>query len=654
MNMNKYKSLILIGLFAVGFSSCQTEDLQKDIDALKERVEDFEMQVQRLNDEMNIIRVLLDGNKTISSYTQNGDKYTLTLSNGETIELTQGQDGKNYPSISIGSNRNWFINGNDTGNKAEAEDGKETEVTPQFKIENDTWRVSYDGGKTYEDLKVPAIGEPEGKSPIDDFKPNDDGSEFTFTINGKPYVIPVVKGLICEILNEQESYVVERGNSIGIKVKVAKGDLVRAIVPAEWKATVSNYTDLTDEQELIITVTAPNISSKCVLSVEVTSGVNTASDEVTLRTATTSYYDDYMAGLDIQIGNVTINKFTHGEANLVESGTISTDGVYFVKTGATGITLKAGGYGKLIVIGEQNGQYSDVGLGGTISVGSINDKFGVAFKGIKFGSAASRVFSLSSEVEVKNLIIDNCDFTLNNEINMSYLYDSQWKSSLDNLYMISSRVGIGTNKETTNDKGAVTVSPVELWNCRAGKFSNVEIKNNIIYCNVENTASILTIVLSGKDTNTEKPTGEVVFDNLKIENNTFVNVLGNNGGTNSGMARTSMTPKCTMKNNLFWYVNERTGTVNGGWELRSHLMQTATYFSTANMGNNVVYSGVADATKLIWGYFRTEPSNNIEAGFKNNITLETVNPFTDGTVTNEGKFTYTEEFKAKGIGADIQ
>ena len=48
--MNRYKSLILIGLFAVGFTACKTDDLEKDIDALKERVESYEMQVQKLKD----------------------------------------------------------------------------------------------------------------------------------------------------------------------------------------------------------------------------------------------------------------------------------------------------------------------------------------------------------------------------------------------------------------------------------------------------------------------------------------------------------------------------------------------------------------------------------------------------------------------------
>ena len=86
--MKYYKSFILFSLFALAFVSCNTDDLERDIDALKDRVTNVEAQVQQLNDEMNIIRVLLDGNKTITDYSINGDTYTLTLSNGETLTLT--------------------------------------------------------------------------------------------------------------------------------------------------------------------------------------------------------------------------------------------------------------------------------------------------------------------------------------------------------------------------------------------------------------------------------------------------------------------------------------------------------------------------------------------------------------------------------------
>ena len=70
--MRYYKSFILFSLLALVFVACDTDDLEKDIDALKDRVASVEAQVQRLNDEMNILRVALDGNKTITDYSIDG------------------------------------------------------------------------------------------------------------------------------------------------------------------------------------------------------------------------------------------------------------------------------------------------------------------------------------------------------------------------------------------------------------------------------------------------------------------------------------------------------------------------------------------------------------------------------------------------------
>ena len=132
--MKYYKSFILFSLFALAFVSCNTDDLERDIDALKDRVTNVEAQVQQLNDEMNIIRVLLDGNKTITDYSINGDTYTLTLSNGETLTLTPGVTGGNYPSIEIGANGNWFIGGTDTGCVLKRRMGKMLPLLPNLRL----------------------------------------------------------------------------------------------------------------------------------------------------------------------------------------------------------------------------------------------------------------------------------------------------------------------------------------------------------------------------------------------------------------------------------------------------------------------------------------------------------------------------------------
>ena len=52
--------------------SC-TDQLRQDVDALRDRVEDISLRIQQLNDNLNIVRVALDWNFSISSYTEQED-----------------------------------------------------------------------------------------------------------------------------------------------------------------------------------------------------------------------------------------------------------------------------------------------------------------------------------------------------------------------------------------------------------------------------------------------------------------------------------------------------------------------------------------------------------------------------------------------------
>lgn len=79
MKIYKY---IGVALMVLSLGACKTDDLERDIDALKDRVTAMEAKVDRLNESMNMIRVALDGNKTIQCYTENEDgSYTLTKYN---------------------------------------------------------------------------------------------------------------------------------------------------------------------------------------------------------------------------------------------------------------------------------------------------------------------------------------------------------------------------------------------------------------------------------------------------------------------------------------------------------------------------------------------------------------------------------------------
>lgn len=643
--MKLYKSL-LFGLLMCGFAACDTTDLERDINSLKDRVEDYEAQVQKLNDDMNIIRVLLDGNKTITSYSFDGTNYTLTLSNGETLTLTQGVVGANYPSITIDEESgNWIIAGKDSGVKAEAEDGKDAPYTPQFKIENGNWWVSYDGKNTWENLSVVATGTPSDKKSLIAAVDTTDPNFIKITLEGeqKPRVIPVIRDLVCEItepeLADGEMWYIGDDATLKVKVNIQPGDIIRPVVPADWKAKMSDYSTLAGEQILDVTVTPPDYASKCVVTIEVNRGANTITDEIVARTQTTSYYADYMAGLDIKIGDLVINRFgEYKDAILLKNGgSISKSGVYFVEKGAT-VTWTGGGSDKLVIIGDDtesyvNLQYSGAksfSLGGASSVGFICKGVKLSFPNL----TANYVWGLADGV-MNNLVFDNCEVEIPKGKSLTF-FNSQ-KGSIEKILIISSKVSL-----ENRDRQVASINNV--LNCKLGTYGDILIRNSVFYNRVKDYSALPCILTSG--------TG-IQFRSLTFENNTLINICGNHGGTSSGLIKYTMTENDKMRNNLYWYDNDVLGqssTTATDIEKKSHLMSTANYFKTVNFENNLVFH--LNETQLSWMYFRTVPKNNVEDGFSNELIFETENPFSSVT-PEKGLFIYTNDFKKKGIGASL-
>lgn len=643
--MKLYKSLLL-GLLMCGFAACDTTDLERDINSLKDRVEDYEAQVQKLNDDMNIIRVLLDGNKTITSYSFDGTNYTLTLSNGETLTLTQGVVGANYPSITIDEESgNWIIAGKDSGVKAEAEDGKDAPYTPQFKIENENWWVSYDGKNTWENLGVVATGTPSDKKSLIAAVDTTDPNFIKITLEGEqePRVIPVIRDLVCEItepeLADGEMWYIGDGATLKVKVNIQPGDIIRPVVPADWKAEMSDYSTLSGEQILDVTVTPLAAASKCVVTIEVNRGANTITDEIVARTQTTSYYADYMAGLDIKIGDLVINRFgEYKDAILLQNGgSISKSGVYFVEKGAT-VTWTGGGSDKLVIIGDDtesyvNLQYSGAksfSLGGASSVGFICKGVKLSFPNL----TANYVWGLADGV-MNNLVFDNCEVEIPKGKSLTF-FNSQ-KGSIEKILIISSKVSL-----ENRDRQVASINNV--LNCKLGTYGDILIRNSVFYNRVKDYSALPCILTSG--------TG-IQFRSLTFENNTLINICGNHGGTSSGLIKYTMTENDKMRNNLYWYDNDVLGqssTTATDIEKKSHLMSTANYFKTVNFENNLVFH--LNETQLSWMYFRTVPKNNVEDGFSNELIFETENPFSSVT-PEKGLFIYTNDFKKKGIGASL-
>lgn len=623
--MKLYKSL-LFGLLVCGMAACDTTDLERDINSLKDRVEDYEAQVQKLNDDMNIIRVLLDGNKTITSYSFDGANYTLTLSNGETLTLTQGVVGANYPSITIGENGNWVIAGTDSGVRAEAKDGEDAPYTPQFKIENENWCVSLDGGTTWENLGVKATGTASGTSPISGVAASDNSITITLS-DGTPYTIPVVKDLVCEItdpaLADGEMWYIgcRATEKLKVKVNIQAGDIIRPVVPADWTANIvtPNYTSLSGEQTLEVEVTAPATASKCVVTMEVNRGANTVTDEIVARTKTTSYYADFMAGMDIQVGSVTLNKYMFEESEIhapsESETTLTAAGIYFLNSEAT-VSLSANltNVNKLVVIGNTPSasleQMPTIKYTGNfyMSLGGNTGGLGLLLKNVKIDASSSTTYSFNigsafvdANTYFENLVFDRCNILFSSGNSFVYVNNSAKKMPIQNIEICNTLL----SSESAGQKYVFSFSNHEYEG-----FKNFTVENSVFYCRTENAAITNFSLMQCAN---EKGIG---FENIKVKNNTFVNVIPANQLVKVKMFNVDFS------NNLLWRNTDKGGYLLYGIK--------GSVFGTASFADNMYYN--ADAGTVSFNLFNTD--GVVPDNVTNSLQKLSSDPFETLNVTN--------------------
>ena len=387
MKIYKY---IGVALMVLALGACKTDDLERDIDALKDRVTAMEAKVDRLNESMNMIRVALDGNKTIQSYTENEDgSYTLTLSDGNTITLTQGKIGTidEYQEVSISSNGNWVIGGVETKHHAVAADG-EPGVTPQFRLAMESegkyyWEVSYDGELTWEEVKnqqgtrvyASASGSSSVAGPIASAAPNATGDKFEITLTGRDtkYEIPIVSGLACAITDPNPEYM-ENGywivpTNTGATTSIdLKGEAVLISAPEGWTVTAS----IDNSNPTTLSVTPPNQDGvEGIITLQVNKGVYWAIDQIKVRSkkVITSWYQEFLAGAEIVVNDVTIKKGSADDKVLInekevdlkvslisdDNAEIAEDGLYFIGAGLN-VTYKNSQNKNKVLINDANQQ----------------------------------------------------------------------------------------------------------------------------------------------------------------------------------------------------------------------------------------------------------------------------------------------------------
>lgn len=209
--------LILLGVCSMLtiMQSCQkTDDLESDINDLKDRVTALESAIEGLNTSFASLQALMQKNKVIIGVTptKDGKGYSLELSDGTTIEVMESEEVKaSIPEFSVDAEGYWvyktasdtkfqYMPGPNGEEKVSAipRDGDDKPiVNPQLSVSSDGyWQVSYDNGKTYTSLGTKAEGGETGGSSIFSKVEYDEAKrEFTFTLAGtdpeQSYTFPV-------------------------------------------------------------------------------------------------------------------------------------------------------------------------------------------------------------------------------------------------------------------------------------------------------------------------------------------------------------------------------------------------------------------------------------------------------------------------------
>ena len=666
--MNYFKSIMLTAFALFALAACDTDDLRDDVDNLKGRVESLEAQINLLNDNMTAIKRLLEGGQTITEITQTNGTYTLKLSGGETVTLTQGSAGEiKYPEISVNDEGQWVVNGevltqNGVPVQAVGTPGNDG-ITPKFQLTDDGsyWQVSYDNGSSWQDVldesgnKVSAVNNGSSGGSVDTFFESagidESGDFFIIQLKGQPesISIPIVKDLLCEIIEPAEGmnkgyWEIGAGETVSTTVKI-KGDNVIVTAPAGWLATIS---EANENNEATLTITAPTkattlntratADNSSDVTVQVNKGANWAVDKIQVKLSIIrDYYTLFEEGEDINIGGITINKNNYQDANIaVLDGTEPALDSYFSTTMSKPVILFLSGNQEFTVTGtkaisndliimaryeNEKPTFKNTAANGTLrprkgSVYLFNLHIAMEENTASAGFITNN--DLTIENNCTNLVIDNCYFSgvqkpLYNDNKTTDIY------GINNISLQNNKIQLKAAAVLFNLATAINLA----------SYKNFDFINNLMY-----SANAVNGQMMNCTTATDAK-GEIVGN---ISNNTIINIIGANV-----YFRYQTGTSLNMNKNIFYMAD--TGKAS---YLYSFLYDNP-QVPSIDVTDNIVYSP-GDSK---WSYYHSNSKVKIiPNGEKNQMTLHENSPITSFDYAN-GVFTLTDEMIAGGYGASI-
>ena len=393
----------------------------------------------------------------------------------------------------------------------------------------------------------------------------------------------------------------ERNHYYLIRLGISYGNIVYTVSVADW------------EEGETLTVSNEEI-------VAIIEGEEEEDEE------TVSYYELYTAGETLTIGNLEINLATYGEATLISSDSESTEiaaaGVYFIDSDVEASYTGTGGYSELIIIGNDSSQKS------TLDLSSVQIKISNGAEGVlalynlvcdasEF-TAATYLIAQNYDGAFANVVFDSCEINLAEGLILTYI--SSASRSIDNFYMCNCVLPYS----------ATSSNSYIISGAAASSYGSATFKNNVFYCTVSGSAPTNFKLINGSTT---------TFDELTIENNTFINMYC----STSYYAYHGTLTTANISNNLIWCDAEMANAMG--------VLRCATTYPTGGTcTDNIYYKG--DSSSYIWRVIYGGASVNGFDGAEE-ITAVSDDPFSGGTFDlSSGTFVPGSSYSSYGASID--
>ena len=525
MKLKQIFSAFTLTCFLLGSMSCsKLGDFEKQLDELESKVVAIETQISVLNQNVAALKYLTEG-AVITEVNEVAGGYELTLSDGRKLSLHHGANG-NTPTISINENGYWVINGVEQTANANGHDG----VTPKFSVDKDGyWIVSYDDWATSERVKDsqgnPVKANENTVVAGDTYFAYVEVSDNLFVItlkDGTVVEVPIVKGF--KFVISKNGKLVEglqkipSGSTVTFDVEQS-GVASAAIVACptgydvELTETTLSVTALAADEEndniyidfddhnneniyiksiakasaslskdlAILVVSNKGLSILSKMQLEEGNGDDIEEpEEPEIEEPTPSEpewpandYGKYMSGEDLVVAGITINKTTHGDATLItdesETKNIATNGVYFVASDATNVTIN-GTASQLVVLSLDSAVATikrTENKSFYLNASAENDY--MIFSNIKYETVmtSGNVFGIGGDGEVETIIFNKCKIEVPKDMNMLY-----GAKNIVNFNMTDCDVRLHVS---TAAKNLVQTNTENT-------YQTLVFKNNIFYC----------------------------------------------------------------------------------------------------------------------------------------------------------------------------